>query len=148
MEIFNILKKDHEELATLLEKAEQTSERAKKTRKTLTEKIQDALVPHARAEEATLYALLKEKDRGRELIEESETEHQDMEENLRALLRVDPASDEWIPALRELKESVMHHVEEEETKLFDKARDMCSPEELDDILIRFQEEKESETAGL
>jgi hypothetical protein len=40
-----------------------------------------------------------------------------------------------------LKEAVMHHVDEEESELFSKARDLINEEEAEELAVRFEEQK-------
>lgn len=51
------------------------------------------------------------------------------------------ADDEWQARAKVLRENVEHHVKEEENELFDKADDVLSDEEIEDLGNRMEAEK-------
>lgn len=144
MTIFEQLKREHEEVKNLLEKAEKTADEAEQAREDLVLKIKETLLPHAKAEEKSFYKRLKKTDDdAAELMEEAQDEHEEAEALLRELENTEPTSEQWMSTLKKLKESVLHHVEEEESGVFDKAEDSLTQQELEEILVEYQEERES-----
>ena len=60
-----------------------------------------------------------------------------------AELAATPAdSEEWSDMIVELKENVEHHVEEEESEMFPKARTVLSAEQITDIGAKLAAEKQ------
>lgn len=146
MELLEQLKREHKEVQDLLEKAEATGEGAKKTREQLAEKIKEKLLPHSKAEEKVLYARLADEEESRDLIVEAKDEHQEAEQLLKELLSTETHAPEWIQTLKKLRDAVAHHVQEEEDETFVKAESTIAPEEMDELLLQYREEKERFTA--
>lgn len=57
------------------------------------------------------------------------------------LLDLPEESDEWHARLKELQEAAEQHMAEEEEKVFAKAREVFSAEELDQLGVRMEETK-------
>jgi hemerythrin-like domain-containing protein len=99
------------------------------------------LTIHKAAEENTFYAALGDLPEISDRIEESLEEHVDIEELLEELDVLDSDSDEFASQLRELKEEVEHHVEEEEGVIFPLAQELLTTIEADRIAEAMQEER-------
>jgi hypothetical protein len=56
-------------------------------------------------------------------------------------LNLAPDTNQWLVILKNLKNTVNHHVLEEETKIFQKAKTILSEEELLEIGLKFTEKK-------
>lgn len=130
-DIFKQLKSEHREVEALFEKIEKADVRK---RPQLLSEIEAHLVPHARAEEKTLYALLYERQQGdadRESgqINEAYAEHAVVDKLLKELKQLDPQDETWMGKLKVMKENVEHHVEEEEEDIFELARKLLTEEE-------------------
>ncbi len=146
MELLEQLKREHKEVQDLLEKAEATGEGAEKTREQLADKLKEKLLPHSKAEEKVLYARLADEEESRDLIAEAKDEHQEDEQLLKELLSTETDAPEWIQTLKKLRDAVAHHVQEEEDEIFVKAESLINPEEMDELLLLYREEKERFTA--
>ena len=139
---FELLTDDHDEVKGLLEKMEDTSDGAVKTREKLLVQLKEALVPHMKAEEKAFYpALMKKKEVKKETLEALE-EHHLAETVLRQLEDVSAGDDVWGAKLAVLKELVEHHIEEEEDELFEMAEEALGEDQLESIMQEFQKEKE------
>lgn len=143
MELFKLLKADHEKVADLLKKLDHTTERAVKTRTDLFEKLNGELGAHAYAEEKVLYPVVKDIAQTREIGFEAIEEHKIMKTLLSELATLSPEAEEWGAKLSVLKENVEHHVEEEEDELFPKLAREISPEDSETLAARIEEAKES-----
>jgi hypothetical protein len=130
MTIFEVLKDDHKKVRNILEQLETTSVHAVSRRQALVNKLWDELVPHERAEEKVLYDVLCEYDGVRETGRKAYEEHRVNEGMLRELSLMDPAGDRFHALLEILKENIEHHIEEEETKVFDEAKVILADEEV------------------
>lgn len=149
--IFSQLKSEHEELKSLLKKAEDCSE---DQRSEILEEIEKELVPHARGEEKTLYALMKEraeakdKDESLDLVNEAYEEHRVADNLMADLKAMDVSEDTWLAHLKVIKENLEHHIEEEEDDLFPKAKKLLSEEEQNELLDAYLSEKEKFSVNL
>lgn len=124
MEIYTALKTDHKTVRKILSQIEETSEASSAKRISLLQKLKDALVPHARAEEVVLYDRMKkstEKDADR-LAYEGYEEHALADHLLEELESVDPADKKWSALMSILRENLEHHIKEEESEIFKKAK--------------------------
>ncbi|MCC2674002.1 MAG: hypothetical protein K0R58_949 [Ramlibacter sp.] len=91
-------------------------------KKALAQKICDELTVHARIEEEIFYPALRKLIDAPELLDEAEAEHQeakDMIARIESMPAADAAMDELVSALAR---AVEHHVKEERTQIFPKAR--------------------------
>jgi len=129
----SLLKQDHDHVRKLLDELTETGDRAVKTRKDLLEKVGRELRAHTRIEEEVLYPAFHEKGHK----EEEKMYHEAMEEHravddlvLPDLEKTDPGSREFAGRAKVLKELLEHHVEEEESEMFPKMRELFDDEQL------------------
>ena len=138
MDPFELLKKDHAKVATLFEQIESASEDAKMR---IFRQLKEELDVHAHIEEAIFYPALEGEKETREITLEAYEEHRVVKDLLSQLDAATSADEEWEARLTVLKENVEHHVEEEEGELFDKANDVLTGEQADDLGARMESEK-------
>ncbi len=150
MDAITLLKADHETVAGIFAKLEETTERAEKTREELFTKLKQELDIHAHIEETIFYPVLKKSDETRDITMEGIQEHHVVKVLLRELDAMGVGSETWTAKLKVLKENVEHHVEEEEEEMFVKARDVLSKEQLEELGAQMDQEKKlqkSQTAS-
>lgn len=141
MNAFELLKADHEKVAGIMEKIDQTTERGLKTREDLFTQLKAELDLHAQIEEQVFYPALKEAKETRDITLEAYEEH-NLVKQLLAELAAEPKDDEkWTAKFTVLKENVEHHVEEEEDEMFKKARKVLSKEQAEELGERMEEAK-------
>lgn len=141
--LFQQLTQEHEELKELLKTAEECEP---SERKNILVHIEHALVPHARGEEKTLYALMQERAQegeAKELTSEAYEEHHVVDKLLADLKATDVKDEQWVAKLKVLKENIEHHAEEEENQLFQQAQKIFSAQEFQDILEAYQSSKQA-----
>lgn len=126
MDVYEILKEDHDTVAGLLQKLDATSEKASETREKLFLELKTELNLHAYIEELHFYPLLKDRRDSKKVTLEGYEEHRLIKSLLEELDNLDKDSEEWISKFRVLKENVEHHVKEEEGELFEEARKILS----------------------
>lgn len=143
MTIFSILKAEHDEVKALLKKAEDTTERAEQTRKELFEKIYEALMLHAKAEQRSLYDRLHEEREFHDLLLEAEEEHHVVERSLNEIEGTHADDEHWKAKVTVLREVLEHHIKEEEEEMFPKAKKLLSAEEQKQLGEQFMKEKEA-----
>lgn len=141
MTVFDLLKHDHEKVSQLLAQACQTTERAEKTREKLFEEIKNELKVHEQIEEKIFYPVLKEFKETKDIILESFEEHHFVNVALAEIVKTDVNDERWKAKMTVLKEMVAHHIKEEETVLFPKAKELVSEDELKSIADRMIELK-------
>jgi hemerythrin-like domain-containing protein len=141
MEIYKLLKQDHDEVKELLEQLEQTTERAAKKRTQLFEKVKTMLTAHAEAEEQALYSALRESSESRDVALEAHVEH-DVARFFLEELASTPVNDEiWSAKLTVFKELLEHHIEEEEGEMFKEARKLFDKQQAEEMGAEFEELK-------
>jgi len=136
-QILELVRDDHEFIRSLLDDLASKPE----TRDVRCITLRRELSGHMYAEEATLYARLREM--APEEIWESIREHTDIRDAL-AHLETIPLSDEaWMPALDDLRDQVEAHFTAEEGEVFARAEHHLSRSDLFELSEVFQREKES-----
>jgi len=147
MDIFDVITSDHEKVKKTLDQMQQTSIRATSKREQLLEKLNGDLLPHMYAEEQFFYQILLDETSEQEHVYEAIEEHRAAKVVLADL--TDAAADDprWLARLKVLKELIEHHIEEEESQLFEFARKVIDEERSSSVGRKFKEmKKEAPTA--
>lgn len=144
MNVFTLLKADHKKVAGILEKLDSTTERGVKTREELFTQLKTELDVHARIEETIFYPELKKADETRDITLEAFEEHRLVKQLLGELEKMSKDREEWTAKFTVLKENVEHHVEEEESDMFPKARKVLSEEQAETLGTKMEEAKSKE----
>jgi hemerythrin-like domain-containing protein len=112
-------------------------------RSTALKEFADLLIAHAQAEEAEVYPALKRyKDIDNEEVEHGESEHEEGNKALLALLEVDEVgSEDWDEKLEELVEAIAHHTDEEERTILNGARENVAMQRREELGAAFLEER-------
>ena len=143
--IFEQLEKEHKEVKSLFSEAERAAGR---NRQKLLKEIEEALIPHARGEEKTLYALLLEESKkqnnedGIKCSEEAYEEHRVVDELLAELKDISVNDETWLARLTVIKENIEHHIDEEEGQVFKTAKAVLSKDTLENLDEAYLEVKE------
>jgi hypothetical protein len=147
MKAFTLLKNDHKHVAGILQKLEDTSERAVKTREELFTQLKKELDVHTEIEEKIFYPVLEKAEETRDIALEAFEEHRLVKQLLSELEAGAKDDEEWTAKFTVLKENVEHHVEEEEGEMFKKARKVLSGEEIEILGTRMEKAKRQKTAA-
>ena len=145
MNLYDMLRKDHERVREIFSQLERTTEADDARRENLFASLYHELDVHSQAEEKFLYSRLKGEDGTRELVLEALDEHKEVKKVLDALESMDKGTAEWTARLRGLRDSVEHHVGEEESELFPRARKTLDEEEAAGIAEDIEAFKEEHT---
>lgn len=121
MNVFELLKKDHETVKNLFARLEETNEEQVQEREDLFLSLNKELTIHALAEEKFFYSELKEDGETGEIALDALEEHKVVKKLLKELDGNKKGTKEWAAKLKVLQEAVEHHVEEEEGELFEQA---------------------------
>jgi iron-sulfur cluster repair protein YtfE (RIC family) len=140
LDIYSLIRQDHQRVTDLFDRLD-ALEIAAAERTRLFKTLKQELTVHKEAEENTFYAALNDLPEISDRIEESLEEHVDIEELLEELNVLDSDSDEFIAQLRELKEEVEHHVEEEESVIFPLARELLTAPQAERVAEAMQQER-------
>lgn len=144
MDVLDLLKQDHQKVATLIDAIQKTEPDDERLRELASQIVQELTI-HASLEEALFYPVLRdraEEEEERIDVFEAFTEH-DVVKHLIALLgrrRTDP--EVFKAELQVLGENVKHHVREEESTIFSLARELMDDEERAELAEAVQEEKQ------
>ena len=128
MLIYEVLKKDHEKVKSLIEELIDVGARNERRKaKLLVEEIRDELVPHSRAEEAVFYSVLGTFGEAQPLIlHHGFQEHIEAEAILTTLLSKEDLDPEWHLLVKKFQKAIVEHIQEEETEIFATARKFLS----------------------
>lgn len=135
--IYNALKEEHDQITTLFQQALLDGS------KVTFFKIKLKADPHMIGEEKFFYPLLEEKEELRELVNRAYEEHNEAKTLICEMEGMDERDEKWIAKLSELKQSIDHHIEEEEGKIFERARNLLSPEKAEELGQQYIEFKRS-----
>ena len=138
MDPFEMLKEDHERVKSILAKLEKTTERAVKTRTELFAKLEQELRTHEEIEEKILYPALKAHEKLKDIVLEGFQEHHVADLLLAEIEGVSVEGEVWGAKVKVLQESIEHHIEEEEEKMFPRAKKDFSSEQLQQLSERMQ----------
>jgi hemerythrin-like domain-containing protein len=147
VDVLSIIKAEHKEVGALIEEANKCEAGDARLRQ-LAEEIATKLAAHLAIEERLFYAKLKSRvDEEEEKVDvfEAYTEHT-AAKSLMQLLKTHRRPNELFKAeVQVLGENVKHHVEEEESKVFDIARELLKKDELDKIGEAWEKSKKRTT---
>jgi len=141
--IYEVLKKDHDSHREVLNKLDATSGDSAE-REQLYATMKQELEAHTAAEEETFYATLMAKPEGQEKARHSVSEHKEAADLLAELDDTEFASPGWLPRFRKLKEELEHHMDEEETEVFQRAKKLIAEPKARELGSSFLERKQAE----
>jgi len=145
MDIYSLIIKDHQEIASLFRRLK-AAEGFSETSEQLFAQLREEIELHTHAEEQVFYPALQEAEGTQELVEEALDDHElvrDLLDELAASLMGDEA---WNEKLEVLEEHVEEHIEEEESDIFDVARQLFNAEQAVELAQRWQTAKQEHMA--
>jgi Hemerythrin HHE cation binding domain len=125
-----ILEREHRRFEELLKQGEDTTEKARTTRRELLATLTAELNAHELMEEKVLYPALQAHPQAREIVLEGFEEHHVADLIVTELHDVATNDEAWGAKFKVLKENIEHHIQEEEGNMFRLARGIFSREEL------------------
>lgn len=150
MDAIALLTRDHQEVEQLFKQFEKLTDRAQKSKEKIVQKIIRELAIHAAIEEmlfypavrtAALKANVRTLEEAADTVLESLEEHHVVKWTLSELEKMDASAERFDAKVTVLMESVRHHVEEEQTGLFPKARRLLGKEVLEQLGQRMEKAK-------
>ena len=125
-----LLKIDHRRFEKLFADGEATTERAIKGRGDILEALTSELAVHEALEEQLLYPALRPHAEAHAIVLEGIEEHHVADVLVEELHQVRKDNEKWGAKFKVLKESIEHHIKEEERIMFPAARAALAREEL------------------
>jgi hemerythrin-like domain-containing protein len=143
MDLFSLLKQDHQEMRSLLQKLISKPDPKREGLRDLQEALADLIVNHSKMEENYLYSRMQQMEASRELISHSFEDHRLASQTLQKVQKQRIESDEWVMACQTLLQELESHIQEEETKLFPMVQSTLNKTEISQIyqkMLQFREE--------
>ena len=137
----DLLETDHRRLEDLLKTGEETTARAVRRRAEILNTIATELTAHELIEEKLFYPALKPHAEAKAIVLEGYQEHHVADVLLKELHCLPPSDERWGAKFKVLKESLEHHIEEEEGEMFKTARSVLSRAQLADLAAKMEEMK-------
>lgn len=136
MDLFDHLKQEHEQVKKTLERLMTSTSRGAKSRTSGMDQLRKLLLPHMEAEEGLFYPALIEQGKS-ELGLEAMEEHRVARRIMEDIQDVEPADEHWHARLKVLCDVIEHHIEEEESQVFDAAREVFDADRLEEMADQF-----------
>ncbi len=140
MNIYDYLKKDHEQVAKYFKQFENSHLAERK--KEIVLMIIRELLTHANAEQETFYKVLEQYSESKEEAFHGEKEHAEIIAQITAISNTKVFGESWEKKVLKLKELVEHHVREEEGQMFHKAKKVIPTDEafaLKEVMHNYKE---------
>ena len=147
MDAFELLMNDHRKVSEIFDRMESGEATL---RREMFPRLKQELDVHAHVEETILYPALKEREETRDLATHAYAEHNEVKRMLDELQAGLGGTDNaaWGAKLSKLRQSVEHHVREEEGEMFTRARAALDAEQIAQLGRRMTEAKQQQQAAL
>ncbi|HLL75516.1 MAG TPA: hemerythrin domain-containing protein [Pyrinomonadaceae bacterium] len=145
MDAFELMMNDHQKVSEIFDRIESGDA---SLRREMFPRLKQEMDVHAHVEETIFYPALKEHAETRDLATHAYSEHNEVKQMLDELQAgLDGADDgAWGTKLKKLRQSVEHHVQEEEGNMFTRARAALGEEQLAQLGRRMTEAKQQQQA--
>ena len=135
--IYDILSKEHDLVLNVFEEAMRSGSKESLF------KIKVEIDPHMAGEEKLYYPILEEKEESRDIARKAYIEHNEARALMYELEGMDENDQNWNSRLKELRDVITHHVDDEENEMFEKSRNVLSQEKAQEIAQQYLEFKKS-----
>ncbi len=143
--IFESLRSDHDTQRTLIDILVKTTGDSD-GRREIFAKVQRELTAHAAAEERYFYVPLLEADTTQEQARHSIAEHKELDDFVEQLAGYDMSGSQWLQTARELRERLLHHLDEEEAEIFPVAGKVLSDNDKTTLAQEYTDDMERHRA--
>jgi hemerythrin superfamily protein len=147
LDIYSLIKNDHQEVAGLFRRLK-AAEGFSETSEQLFAQLREALEIHTHAEERVWYSALRETEGIQELVEEALEDHALIQPLLDELVALRMDDDAWNEKLEELEGHIEDHIRQEEGNIFDVAHQLFTAEQIAELTQRWQTAKQEHMARL
>jgi iron-sulfur cluster repair protein YtfE (RIC family) len=138
-QLFELLKKDHREVEQMMK---QILTKPQNQCESLFIDLNDSLAQHMQLEEKFFYPNLQNEQGLKTLMQDAMKEHQETKQLLQKLEQMGCEAGEWKQTFQQMQQGVLHHVQEEEMKVFPKSEQVLGEKECNNIAQKCQKEKE------
>jgi hemerythrin superfamily protein len=123
VDAITLLTEDHENVKAMFEQFEGLGDRAHATKKKLATQICTELTKHATAEEEIFYPAVRAAGKEQEdMVDEAIVEHASAKDLIAQIMDMEATEDLFDAKVKVLSELIEHHVQEEESEMFPKAK--------------------------
>jgi len=147
MTIFDVLKKDHDEVKDILDKIDKDIRGDGSGCEALFHQLKPMVLAHSRAEEEVFYSVLEEHDLTEDLAEHAEDEHAAVEEMLEQMDEDEPGEASWRMVYEQMAAALRHHIQQEESEMFRNAREVLGEQDLQSMADAFAQRKQRVLSG-
>jgi hemerythrin-like domain-containing protein len=144
MDIFGFIEQDHQKVTGLFQQLHK-AKGSGKNRQHLFAQLKEELEFHTHTEEQVFYPALQESDELHDMVLDAQEDHRLVSEMLEELASTSETDEEWDEKLEALQENIEGHVEDEESELFEAARQLFSPEQARRLAEDWQRVKQEQT---
>jgi hemerythrin-like domain-containing protein len=110
-------------------------------------KLKNALTVHTQIEEQIFYPALEEFDETGAIVKDFYREHDNVDLILTDLTNLKPTDEAWIGKIRDLRENLYQHIDQEEKELFPQAEKLLGDKKLEKLYRQIEEMKNSRPAA-
>lgn len=143
-QLFDLLKRDHRQVEKWMTQIEDGPE---SQREELFTTLQDALEKHMQMEEKYFYPQVKKIKELKDLATDAIEEHEQAKNFLSQLEDMDLDDEEWLTTFSEMRQGILHHVQDEEKKVFPGCTQHMDAKILQEIGEKCIQEKERTTTS-
>lgn len=136
MDILELIKADHRIVESLFSEIENAEDNHKLYDSF--NQLYEALNVHTEVEEQVFYPAIRNCQDTENLVEEAQKEHNEATQMLEDVSSLSPTSAEFKAKIRELKQAIQHHIQEEENEVFSQVRQCMSQEERSQLGSEFE----------
>lgn len=144
MDIYEALERDHLQIKDLLRELEAANdhEADDEDRAALLRQLRALVTAHSETEEEVFYQRLRKDETTSAAAREGAVEHGLVSSLLETLEEMRVANPDWSPHCKVVKELLEHHIREEESELFPRAREILDDEEARRLGERMEERRD------
>jgi hemerythrin-like domain-containing protein len=147
MDIISHLQREHDDIRNLLEQIDGADDTPDE-RGDLLAALREDLLTHIKGEEQTFYQEIAMRTGLKAIIEEARGEHTLVVELLDELHAIPMEDVDWKERFESLRETIEDHLEEEETSIFEEAREIFDEGDLERLFSRMRTAEERFRASL
>lgn len=141
MDIYTYLHKDHLKVSKLFKQI--TASKNQAEREQLFLEVQKELELHADPERDTFYKALEKKSKGKEDSEHGIEEHKEIKKALKTISKISSENEtEWLIEVGKLMHIVEHHVEDEESTMFEDGKKIITEKKATALVEEMEQLKE------
>jgi hemerythrin superfamily protein len=142
MDVFTVLRQDHQTVSSLFKKIEALVGESDSTkRREMFQQLKAELDLHAKVEDLHVYRVFQQAEPTRDGAAQALEAHRKIKTVLDELAASTTYDFRWISKLRELRQVVEQHVAAEEQDLFTKAREVLTPQEAEELGVTVEAAK-------